>query len=46
MYRAYIAQRKYGVVLVFLDEIRPSDSTELKDLRMLADFLSGDRSRK
>jgi len=43
MYRAYVAQKKYGVVL---DDIRPSAGSELEAIRLLADYLSGDRSRK
>lgn len=43
MYRAYLAQRKYGVVL---DEIKSGVSEELYCLRLLADYLSSDQSRK
>jgi coatomer subunit epsilon len=38
MYRAYIAQKKYRIVL---DEIKASDSTPLLALRWLAEYFSG-----
>ncbi|XP_013780280.1 coatomer subunit epsilon-like isoform X1 [Limulus polyphemus] len=43
MYRAYIAQRKYGVVL---DEIHPALAQELQDIRLLAEYLASDRAKK
>merc|ERR1712038_188523 len=43
MYRAYIAQRKYGVLM---DEINPHSSQELVAVRKLADFLSADARRR
>ena len=43
MYRAYIAQKKYGVVL---DEIRASAAQEeLVAVRLLADFLANESKR-
>lgn len=42
LYRAYIAQHKYRVVL---DEIKPNNDTPLLALRHLAEYLSN-KSRK
>ena len=43
MYRAFLANKKYGVVK---DEIKPSSHEHLKPLLILADYLSGDEKRK
>jgi len=36
MYRAYLAQKKYGIVLA---EINPNSPAELKPFKLLAEYL-------
>ena len=43
MFRAYIAQKKYGVVL---DEIKSGASKQLVSVRLIAEYLSGDSTRR
>jgi len=43
MYRAYIAQKKYGVVI---DEINSASPKQLLSLKLLAEYLSGDVSHR
>lgn len=43
LYRAYIAQRKYRVVM---DEIHAASATELLSVKLLAEYLANDKQRE
>ena len=43
LYRSYIAQRKYRIVM---DEIKPSSSPLLHPLKMLAEFLAAPAAKR
>ena len=43
MYRAYLSQKKYGVIM---DDIGASSPEELQAVKLLADYLSSDSSQK
>ena len=43
MYRAYLSQKKYGVIM---DDISASSPEELQAVKLLADYLSSDSSQK
>ena len=42
MYRAYVAQKRFGVVL---DEINSASPDELLSVKMLADYLANESKR-